>query len=71
MRQPRDVLSRQFFAADFSGWTVTEIAGNVPARPGQRCLAFASSDTIRRVWDYPADWRALSDTQLEALSWEH
>ncbi|MDB4898970.1 MAG: hypothetical protein JWN53_778 [Gemmatimonadetes bacterium] len=67
----QDVLSRQFFAADFTGWTVTEIAGNVLARPGQRCLIFASADTVRRVWSYPADWRELSDMKLEALSWQH
>jgi hypothetical protein len=65
----QEELSRQYRAADFSCWSVTEIAGNVLARPGQRCLIFASADAVRRVWSYPAEWRELSDAELEALSW--
>jgi hypothetical protein len=30
---------------------------------------FASPEVVRRVWDYPPDWRALSDAALYALSW--
>jgi hypothetical protein len=65
----QEELSRQYSTEDFSRWSVTEIAGNVLARPGQRCLIFASADTVRRVWNYPPDWRELSDAELETLSW--
>src|SRR4051812_1252633 len=73
LRAARDAaqeeLSRQYHAADFSRWSVTEIAGNVVARPGQRCLIFASAEAVRRVWNYPPDWRELTDPELETLSW--
>ena len=65
----QEELTRQYLAVDFSRWSVTEISGNVPTRPGQRCLIFASADAVRRVWNYPPEWRELTDAQLEALSW--
>ena len=43
-----------------------------PASPwarGERCLLFRSASTIRRVWNYPADWQALAPDALERLSW--
>ena len=67
--ETQDDLSRQYHAADFSRWSVTEIAGNVLARPGQRCLIFASAEAVRRVWTYPVHWRDMTDIELEALSW--
>jgi hypothetical protein len=66
----QDRLSRSYYAADGSVWSVTELAGNVPGRPGQRCLVFASADAVRRVWNFPANWRDLTDADLESLSWE-
>jgi hypothetical protein len=51
-------------------WSVVEVdAREVPGTHGARCLVFARRDCIRRVWDYPADWRALDDAGLAALSW--
>jgi len=51
-------------------WTVTERdAHDVPGKRGARCLIFASSDAIRRVWEYPAGWRDLLTPSLIALSW--
>jgi hypothetical protein len=32
-------------------------------------LVFESDNFIRRVRDFPADWRKLSDDELLALSW--
>ena len=51
-------------------WTVTECDGaKVPGGRGARCLIFASSEAIRRIWDVPTDWYTLPDTALFALSW--
>jgi len=39
-------------------------------RPGQRtALVFESSQAIRLVRDYPANWYTLPRAALEALSW--
>ena len=34
---------------------------------GERCLVLNSRDCVRRVWDYPADWRRLDADTLFAL----
>ena len=33
-------------------------------------LIFASESAVRRVRDYPSNWRALTDKELETLSWK-
>jgi hypothetical protein len=51
-------------------WTVTERdAENVPGSRGPRCLIFASTEAVRRIWVYPAGWRDLLTPSLIALSW--
>ena len=55
-------------------WTVTEqdglcVPGNADGAHGARCLVFASPEVVRRVWDYPPDWRTVPDDALFALSW--
>jgi hypothetical protein len=51
-------------------WSVVEVdARAVPGAHGARCLVFTRAECIRRVWDYPADWRTLDDAALAALSW--
>ena len=51
-------------------WVVVEAdAAAVPGAHGSHCLVFTRPDCIRRVWDYPADWRALDPAGLAALSW--
>jgi hypothetical protein len=62
------------FAVASVTWTVTErdgagVPGNADGARGRRCLVFASPEAVRRVWDYPPDWRALPDAALFALSW--
>jgi len=62
------------FAVGGVAWTVTErdgagVPGNADGARGRRCLVFASPEAVRRVWDYPPDWRALPDAALFALSW--
>jgi hypothetical protein len=50
-------------------WLVYEF----PAMPFDRrstpSLIFESETTVRRVRDFPANWRTLSDEELLALSW--
>ena len=53
-------------------WSVVEVAVNRAAIPGARaahCLLFSRRDCIRRVWEYPANWRLLDASALESLSW--
>jgi hypothetical protein len=51
-------------------WTVVEVdARMLPGSHGARCLIFMRQDCMRRVWDFPSEWRALDATALEALSW--
>ena len=53
-------------------WSVVEVAVNRAAIPGARaahCLLFSRKDCIRRVWEYPANWRLLDASALESLSW--
>jgi hypothetical protein len=59
-----------FMDADGESWRVTERdCRDVPGARGTRCLIFMSESVFRRVWLYPAEWRALSAIALEALSW--
>lgn len=50
-------------------WTVYERAAGPLDRRQTPSLVFESRSAIRRVRDYPADWRTLSDTALMRLSW--
>jgi hypothetical protein len=61
---------RTFTGAGSLVWAVYELAAApFPWARGDRCLVFMSESAVRRVWHYPADWRALPDDALEALSW--
>lgn len=42
--------------------------GELDRRSGTS-LVFESENTMRRVRDYPSNWRTLSDEALAALSW--
>jgi hypothetical protein len=58
-----------FMDASWVFWRVSERdARNDPGKRGDRCLIFSSPDAVRRVWNYPAAWRTLSDEELERLS---
>lgn len=59
-----------FIDAEGMRWQVTERdCRTVPGAPGPRCLVFMTDGVLRRVWDYPDEWRALSGDGLSALSW--
>jgi len=50
-------------------WLVFEVPAMPYDRRGTSSLIFESDTTLRRVRNYPANWRELSDEQLLSLSW--
>jgi hypothetical protein len=63
-------LTRIFVDGHGVEWEVMEVdAADVPAARGERCLIFRSSAAVRRVWNYPKTWGALSASDLVNLSW--
>ena len=67
---PTPVSFAQFVDDAWLYWSVQEVdARAVPGALGARCLVFTRADCIRRVWDYPPDWRTRDATELAALSW--
>jgi len=55
--------------ADRNGveWSVQEVDTPQAWARGKRCLVLNSRDCVRRVWDYPPDWRRLDADTLFAL----
>ena len=50
-------------------WRVHEVPASPFDRRDSPSLVFESDDTMRRVRDFPGEWRQLSDEELSALSW--
>ena len=68
---PAPITFVQHVDGRYVEWSVVEVdVGGVPGARAARCLLFSRDDCIRRVWDYPADWRDLDDAALSALSWQ-
>jgi hypothetical protein len=64
----RAPASRTFKADRDVLWTVMAVEGLTPA--GSRrggCLVFSSDETVTCVWDFPQDWRSLTDAELNAV----
>ena len=60
---------RYLHASDDRIWIVEEMdARHVPGAKAERCLVFSTGSITRRVWEYPANWMALPDAELQALS---
>lgn len=58
---------RLIVSPDGERWSVYELSG---APYDQRqSLVFESAAGVRRVFDFPSDWRALPDTELYRWSW--
>ena len=55
--------------ADRNGveWSVQEVETPQAWARGKRCLVLNSRDCVRRVWNYPPDWRHLDADTLFAL----
>ncbi len=66
----REIVRRSYVDRDGLTWEVREVEGSeVPGARGSYCLVFESPVVIRRVWDVPPNWRALSADELSDLSW--
>ncbi|HEY2377660.1 MAG TPA: hypothetical protein VGH98_16930 [Gemmatimonadaceae bacterium] len=50
-------------------WRVYELPPTVFDRRTSPSLVFESDGVVRRVRNYPSEWRALADDVLFALSW--
>lgn len=62
--------TRLFVDGNGVEWEVLEVEGaEVPAARGERCLIFRSPAAVRRVWNYPKSWTAMSASELVNLSW--
>lgn len=48
-------------------WAVQEVDTPQAWARGERCLVLNSRDCVRRVWNYPPDWRRLDADRLLAL----
>lgn len=54
----------RIFLIDRTQWTVEEVADRYTKT---RFLIFSTHGLARRVRTYPANWRSLSETELDAL----
>lgn len=50
-------------------WLVYELPAMPFDRRSSPSLVFESEHAVRRVRDFPNDWRSISDDELFALSW--
>ncbi len=48
-------------------WWAHEVNGEYLGTVGATCLLVVSANELRRVWKYPAEWRALSPAELLRL----
>ena len=55
--------------SDDGQWHVYEVESGPYDRRSGRSLIFESDGVLRRVRDYPSDWRELSDAELMVVSW--
>ena len=60
--------SRTIYTDD-GQWHVYEVESGPYDRRSGRSLIFESDGVLRRVRDYPSDWRELSDAELMVVSW--
>ncbi|MDB4908843.1 MAG: hypothetical protein JWO05_3627 [Gemmatimonadetes bacterium] len=58
---------REFVDSDHRHWRVFEMEYPYDRRRG-RVLVFDCAEVVRRVRDYPSNWRELDDTALEELA---
>lgn len=67
-RAPAKSVARRLIM-DGDVWLVYERASAPMDRRSTPSLVFECRAVIRRVRDYPANWRELSDEELARLSW--
>jgi hypothetical protein len=49
-------------------WSVREVETPQPWARGERCLVLNSRECVRRVWQYPRNWRSLDADVLLRLN---
>ena len=64
-----ETRSRSYVDDDGQLWHVSEQAFSEYDRRRGFSLIFTSDLAVRRVRNYPAEWFALADIELAALSW--
>lgn len=67
LREAQRTARRLF--VDGIPWLVYELPPGSLDRRSSPSLVFESDQNVRRVRSFPADWRALGDAELFALSW--
>jgi hypothetical protein len=67
----QDAAQSAHWFTDSAGvsWHVKEVTRVSTDLRQTTALVFESNMIFRRVRDFPANWRELSDRELEALSW--
>jgi hypothetical protein len=68
-RQEALRTARRVIAVDGEQWLVYELPAFPFDRRNTPSLVFENEHTMRRVRDYPTDWRNLTDEALLELSW--
>ena len=63
------LLTARVLFVDHVRWSVYELTEGPYDRRSASSLVFECEQMMRRVRDFPAEWRALSDEDLFALSW--
>jgi hypothetical protein len=77
IREDLGGMQRAFQPRTFTGeggitWTVSTLNAPTPQDPQHSaCLVFNSEAGVSCVWDYPANWRELSDDALDTLRKGH
>ena len=62
-------LGAREIVVDHVPWYVYELPALAFDRRSTPSLVFESEGSMRRVRDYPSNWRSLTDEILYALSW--
>jgi len=62
-------LTGRSLIADDRSWLVYELPSGAFDRRSTPTLIFECEGLIRRVRNYPPEWRDLSDDELPKLSW--
>ena len=64
---PVSTDAKIFHDADGVTWWVHEVDGEQMGTAGTACLLIVSANELRRLWQYPSDWRSLSPEELLRL----
>ena len=63
-----EVLLKRWIVRGSERWTISEVdAREVPGARSDSCLICESDFSVRRLWNYPADWHRIEDTKLLCL----